>query len=63
MGVMDLLISALCIHHNAQLVTSDAHIANIAKVSKLRLQLLKRRVIRSFNQFPPLNSLCIYGVF
>jgi predicted nucleic acid-binding protein len=39
---MDLLIAAASIHHDAEVVTFDAHFADIAKLSSLRVQLLTR---------------------
>ena len=41
-GSLDLLISALAIHHQAELVTFDAGFSAIAKASTLRLHLLAR---------------------
>lgn len=41
-GSMDLLISAIAIHHEAELVTFDADFENIAAVSSLRVKLLER---------------------
>ncbi|MES2982677.1 MAG: PIN domain-containing protein [Verrucomicrobiota bacterium] len=40
-GSLDLIIAALAIHHNAELITSDADYAAIAKFSDLRIQLLE----------------------
>jgi predicted nucleic acid-binding protein len=39
---IDLLIAALCIHHDATLTTFDGHFAKLAKLSKLRVNLLNR---------------------
>jgi len=39
---LDLLIAALCIHHAVALTTFDAHFAALAKISKLRVNLLIR---------------------
>ena len=39
---MDLLIAALCIHHDVALTTFDAHFGELAKLSKLRVKLLVR---------------------
>lgn len=39
---MDLLISALCIHHKVTLVTFDAHFEQVARRSKLRVEILVR---------------------
>ena len=41
---VDLLIAALCIHHDVALTTFDAHFAELGKLSKLRLNLLTRPV-------------------
>jgi predicted nucleic acid-binding protein len=41
-GVMDLLIAEVCLHHCCELVTFDAHYAEIARVSDLNLRLLSR---------------------
>jgi predicted nucleic acid-binding protein len=41
-GSLDLVIAALCIHHNAELVTSDADYLAIARSSKLRVVHLSR---------------------
>jgi predicted nucleic acid-binding protein len=41
---MDLLIAAAAIHHNADVVTFDAHFADIAKLSSLRANVLTRVV-------------------
>jgi len=39
---LDLLIAAASIHHAAEVVTFDAHFAEIAKLSSLKVNLLKR---------------------
>ena len=39
---MDLLIAAAAIHHDAEVVTFDAHFADIAKLSSLRVHRLER---------------------
>ena len=39
---VDLLIAALCIHHDVVLTTFDAHFGDIGKLSKLRVNLLIR---------------------
>ncbi|SRR5579862_1966030 len=39
---VDLLVAALCIHHGVALTTFDAHFVEIAKLSKLRVNLLAR---------------------
>ncbi len=39
---MDLLISALCIHHQVTLVTFDAHFEEVARRSKLQVEVLVR---------------------
>lgn len=39
---VDLLIAALCIHHDVVLTTFDAHFGELAKISKLRVNLLIR---------------------
>ncbi len=39
---LDLLIAALCIHHDVGLTTFDAHFSRLAKLSKLRVNLLIR---------------------
>jgi predicted nucleic acid-binding protein len=39
---MDLLIAAAAIHHDAEVVTFDAHFADIAKLSPLRVHSLER---------------------
>jgi len=41
-GSLDLLIAALALHHDAELVTFDADFSGIAQASPLRVQLLKR---------------------
>ena len=41
---VDLLIAALCIHHDVALTTFDAHFSDLAKLSELRVNLLKRPV-------------------
>ena len=41
-GSMDLLIAALCIHHDSALTTFDAHFTKLAQLSTLRLNLLVR---------------------
>ena len=41
-GSLDLIIAALSIHHNAELITFDADYLAIARVSKLRVHLLSR---------------------
>jgi predicted nucleic acid-binding protein len=39
---MDLLIAAVAIHHGAELVTFDTDFRAIARMSTLRVKLLKR---------------------
>lgn len=39
---IDLLIAQVCLHHQASLVACDQHFQSIAKVSALRVTLLKR---------------------
>jgi predicted nucleic acid-binding protein len=39
---LDLLIAAICLHHHLQVVTFDAHFGEIARVSPLKILLLKR---------------------
>lgn len=39
---MDLLISALCIHHKVPLVTFDVHFKQAAKISRLEVEILIR---------------------
>jgi predicted nucleic acid-binding protein len=39
---MDLLISAICIHHKVTLVTFDAHFQDVARLSKLQVEILLR---------------------
>jgi predicted nucleic acid-binding protein len=39
---VDLLIAALCIHHDVALTTFDGHFGKLAKLSKLRVNLLIR---------------------
>jgi len=41
-GSLDLVIAALCIHHQAELITFDADYLEIGKVSNLRIQHLSR---------------------
>ncbi len=41
---MDLLIAALCIHHDASLTTFDAHFSELARLCALRVKLLIRAV-------------------
>jgi hypothetical protein len=41
-GSMDLLIAAVAIHHGAELVTFDTDFRAIARMSTLRVKLLKR---------------------
>ncbi|HEX7410327.1 MAG TPA: PIN domain-containing protein [Candidatus Binatia bacterium] len=41
---MDLLIAAAAIHHDAEVVTFDAHFADIATLSPLRASVLTRAV-------------------
>ncbi len=41
-GALDLLIATVCIHHDAELITFDKQFAAMAKVSKLRAQILTR---------------------
>ena len=43
-GSLDLIIAALSIHHDAQLITFDAHYLAIASVSNLRIQHLSRNL-------------------
>lgn len=42
MSSMDLLIAALCIHHDVALTTFDAHFTDLGKHSKLCVNLLIR---------------------
>jgi predicted nucleic acid-binding protein len=39
---IDLLIAQICIHHNAPILTFDAHFQQIGKVSSLKVDLLER---------------------
>ena len=39
---VDLLIAAVCIHHDVALTTFDAHFGELAKLSELRVHLLIR---------------------
>ncbi len=39
---IDLLIAALCLHHEVTLVTFDAHFQKLASWSKLEVELMKR---------------------
>jgi hypothetical protein len=39
---LDLLIAVICLHHDAELVTFDAHFSQIAKVCPLKVHLLRR---------------------
>jgi predicted nucleic acid-binding protein len=39
---IDLLIAALCIHHDVALTTFDVHFAALAKLSRIRVNLLVR---------------------
>ena len=39
---VDLLIAALCIHHDVALTTFDAHFGDLAKLSEFRVNLLVR---------------------
>ena len=39
---LDLLLAALCIHHDVALTTFDAHFGDLGKLSKLRVNLLIR---------------------
>jgi hypothetical protein len=41
-GSLDLLISAVAIHHDAELVTLDGDFEKIAQTSKLKVKLLQR---------------------
>jgi predicted nucleic acid-binding protein len=41
-GSLDLLIAAIAIHHDAELVTFDSDFEQIARVSTLRVQRLRR---------------------
>ena len=41
---VDLLIAALCIHHDVALTTFDGHFGKLAELSKLRVNLLIRPV-------------------
>lgn len=41
-GSLDLLIAAVAVHHDADLLTLDADFEAIAKVTKLRVKLLRR---------------------
>jgi len=41
-GSLDLVIAALCIHHDAELITFDADYLTIARCSKLRVLHLSR---------------------
>ena len=42
MASMDLLIAALCIHHDTALTTFDGHFAELARLCALRVNLLVR---------------------
>lgn len=42
---IDLLIATICIHHAVVLTTFDAHFEALAKLSKLRVNLLARPVL------------------
>lgn len=39
---VDLLIAAICIHHNVALTTFDKHFVKLAELSRLRVNLLVR---------------------
>ncbi|MGI8431864.1 MAG: PIN domain-containing protein [Chthoniobacterales bacterium] len=39
---LDLLIAALCLHHEVSLVTFDVHFRKLAEWSKLKVEILKR---------------------
>lgn len=41
-GSLDLVIAAIAIHHDAEIITFDADFASISKASTLRVQLLSR---------------------
>ena len=41
-NALDLLISTICVHHGAQLIAFDEHFCEIAKVSRLRVKVLRR---------------------
>jgi len=41
-GALDLLIAAVCLHHDAELVAFDKQFAAMAKLCRLRLRLLVR---------------------
>lgn len=43
-GSIDLLIAAIAIHHDAELVTFDADFARIAEISKLRVKVLQQPI-------------------
>ena len=43
-GSLDLVIAALAIHHDAEIITFDADYLAIARASSLRVQLLSRTV-------------------
>lgn len=44
-GSLDLLIAAIAIHHDAELITFDAGFGMIASVSALKVNVLKRPVV------------------
>jgi predicted nucleic acid-binding protein len=39
---IDLLIVQVCLHHDVELITFDAHFQRIAKVSLLKVDLVRR---------------------
>ena len=41
-GYLDLVVAAIAIHHDAEIITFDADYLNIARASSLRVQLLTR---------------------
>ncbi|MGI8436707.1 MAG: PIN domain-containing protein [Chthoniobacterales bacterium] len=41
-GALDLLIAAICIHHDAELIAFDKQFAGMAKLSRLRCQIFER---------------------
>jgi predicted nucleic acid-binding protein len=43
-GSLDLIIASLAIHHDAELITFDSDYLAIASASKLRVQLLSRKL-------------------
>ena len=41
-GALDLMIAAICIHHDAELIAFDQQFAGMAKLSRLRVRILTR---------------------